>query len=209
MTRVDESPYQRGREQGEQALRSNLLDVAGSLLADGGSGALTMRRLADASGCSTTVLYRLFAGKDGVVRGLYREGFDRLRARLDALPVERDPSQHLRLLAHAYREHALAEPDYYAVMFSRPVPEFEPSTDDVAHARASLQVLTDAVATAQRAGHLAADVETQHVAEILWAAAHGAVSLELAGHLTGDTAASVFSNLTTAAVVRFRPATDR
>jgi AcrR family transcriptional regulator len=204
MSEAGTSAYQRGREQGEQALRSSLLDVAGSLVADGGSDALTMRRLAEASGCSTTVLYRLFGGKEGVVRGLYREGFDRLRARLDALPDQLEPLQHLGLLAGAYREHALAEPDYYAVMFARPVPEFEPTTEDVAHARTSLQVLTDAVATAQAAGHLDADVEAQHVAEVLWAAAHGAVSLELAGHLTGDTAASVFADLTTSAAAHFR-----
>jgi AcrR family transcriptional regulator len=203
MTDTDRSAYQRGRAQGEQALRSSLLDVAGSLLADGGSEALTMRRLAEAAGCSTTVLYRLFGGKHGVVRGLYREGFDRLRARLAALPDELDPLQHLGLLAHTYREHALADPDYYAVMFSRPVPEFEPTGDDVAHARTSLQELVDAVATAQAAGHLALDIEAQHVAEVLWAAAHGAVSLELAGHLTGDTAASVFSDLTAAAAARY------
>jgi AcrR family transcriptional regulator len=194
--------YQRGRAQGEQALRSGLLDVAGSLLA-GGSDTLTMRRLAEASGCSTTVLYRLFGGKEGVVRGLYREGFDRLRVRLDALPDQLEPLEHLGRLAHAYRDHALAEPDYYAVMFSRPVPEFEPTADDVAHARTSLQVLADVVATAQAAGHLDTDVEAQHVAEILWAAAHGAVSLELAGHLVGDAAASVFADLTGSAAARY------
>ena len=190
-------------------MRSSLLDVAGSLLADGGSEALTMRRLAKASGCSTTVLYRLFGGKNGVVSGLYREGFNRLRARLDALPEDREPSQRLPLLAHAYREHALAEPDYYAVMFSRPVPQYQPTSDDIAVARTSLQVLTDAVATAQQAGHLDTEVDAQHVAEVLWAAAHGAVSLELAGQLPGDTAVSVFSELTTAAMVRFRTTAGR
>jgi len=38
-----------------------------------------MRRVADAAGCSTTVLHLLFRGGHGIVAGLYREGFDRLR----------------------------------------------------------------------------------------------------------------------------------
>jgi AcrR family transcriptional regulator len=196
------SAYERGRAEGEAALRASLLDVASGLLVDEGSDALTMRRVAQAAGCSTTVLYRLFEGKHGVVRGLYREGFDRLERRLAAVDQD-DPSLRLRGLALAYRDHALAEPAYYTVMFGRPVPEFEPSAEDVAHGRASLQVLVDAVAAAD-AGSVAG-AHPQHVAEVLWAAAHGAVSLELAGHLTGDAGAAVFRDLTTAALAGFLP----
>jgi AcrR family transcriptional regulator len=197
------SAYQRGRAEGEAALRASLLDVASGLLVDDGSDALTMRRVAEAAGCSTTVLYRLFEGKQGIVRGLYREGFDRLERRLAAVD-EDDPLLRLRGLALAYRDHALAEPAYYTVMFARPVPEFEPSAEDVAHGRASLQVLVDAVAAAADTGSVSG-ADPQHLAEVLWAAAHGAVSLELAGHLTGEVAAQVFSDLTTAALARFLP----
>jgi AcrR family transcriptional regulator len=201
------SAYERGRAEGEAALRASLLDVASGLLVDEGSDALTMRRVAQAAGCSTTVLYRLFEGKHGVVRGLYREGFDRLERRLAAVD-EDDPLLRLRALALAYRDHALAEPAYYTVMFGRPVPEFEPSAEDVADGRASLQVLVDAVAAAADAGSVSG-ADPQHVAEVLWAAAHGAVSLELAGHLTGDAATAAFSDLTTAALVRFLPDAPR
>lgn len=196
------SAYERGRAEGESALRSNLLDVAGALLAAEGSDALTMRRVAEAGGCSTTVLYRLFGGKHGLVQGLYREGFTRLRSRLEARPSVADTRQRLGDLALAYRAHALAEPAYYTVMFGRPVAEFEPSEADVAHARDSLQVLVDAVADAQAAGQVAG-TDAQHVAEVLWAAAHGAVSLELAGHLRGDDATRTFTDLTAAAAARF------
>lgn len=196
------SAYARGRAEGESALRSNLLDVAGELLAAEGSDALTMRRVAEAGGCSTTVLYRLFGGKHGLVQGLYREGFTRLRDRLAALPSAADAGQRLGGLALAYRDQALSEPAYYTVMFGRPVAEFEPSEEDVAHARASLQVLVDAVADAQAAGRVTAG-DPQQVAEVLWAAAHGAVSLELAGHLGGDDATRTFVDLTAAAAARF------
>lgn len=195
------SAYERGRAEGEAALRASLLDVASGLLVDDGSDALTMRRVADAAGCSTTVLYRLFEGKHGIVRGLYREGFDRLEVRLAAVDDD-DPLLRLRGLALAYREHALAEPAYYTVMFARPVPEFEPSAEDVAHSRSSLQVLVDAVGAAVDVGAVSG-ADAQHIAEVLWAAAHGAVSLELAGHLADDAAVQVFSDLTAAALARF------
>ncbi len=193
--------YQRGRAEGEAALRASLLDVASDLLVSGGSEALTMRRVAAAAGCSTTVLYRLFEGKHGIVQGLYREGFDRLRARL-ATVGEDEPLPRLRGLALAYRDYARQEPAYYTVMFSRPVPEFEPSPADVQHGRSSLEVLVEAVAAAQRAGQVTS-AEPQHVAEVLWAAAHGAVSLELAGHLDGEPASRVFGDVTAGALARF------
>jgi AcrR family transcriptional regulator len=195
------SAYERGRAEGEAALRASLLDVASDLLVNEGSEALTMRRVAEAAGCSTTVLYRLFAGKQGILRGLYREGFDRLEVRL-ATVDEDDPLLRLRGLALAYRDHALTEPAYYTVMFARPVPEFEPSAEDVEHGRASLQVLVDAVAVAADAGRVTG-ADPQHIAEVLWAAAHGAVSLELAGHLDDEAAARTFSDLTTAALAGF------
>ena len=196
---VELNPYQRGRAQGDEQLRRSLLDVAGDLLAEHGSGALTMRRIADAHGCSTTVLYRRFGSKQGLVEGLYREGFDRLQRRMERVPAGGDPLDRLAALGRAYREHALAEPTYYAVMFSRAVPEFSPSEDDLAHARQSLQLLIGAVADAQAAG-LVADGDPEHLARVLWAAAHGAVSLELAGYLADD-ADGVFDHLLTAALV--------
>lgn len=204
---IELSPYERGRAQGDETLRSSLLDVAGDLLAQHGSDALTMRRIADAYGCSTTVLYRLFGSKQRIVEGLYREGFDRLRRRMDAVPDPGDAMGLLAALADAYREHALAEPTYYAVMFSRAVPEFEPAEEDLEHARQSLRILIGAVAAAQGAGHLAGS-DPDHIARVLWAAAHGAVSLELAGYLDGDEAAEVFRDLISAAAARFVSATD-
>jgi AcrR family transcriptional regulator len=72
-------------------------------------------------GCSTTVLYTMFGGKEGLADALSREGFERLRCRLDRVPDE-DPLARLRALAHAYRANALAERAYYRVMFQRPSP---------------------------------------------------------------------------------------
>ncbi|MFD6984458.1 TetR/AcrR family transcriptional regulator, partial [Streptomyces sp. NPDC059956] len=71
--------YTRTQAQGQEALRAALLDLAAQLLAAEGPSALTMRRIATAAGCSTTVLYRHFGAKDGIAEALYREGFARLR----------------------------------------------------------------------------------------------------------------------------------
>jgi AcrR family transcriptional regulator len=199
------SPYQLAQRQGQEALRRTLLDAASALLLAEGPGALTMRRVAGAVGCSTTVLYTMFGGKEGLADALYREGFERLRRRLEATGGELDPLGRLRALAHAYRDNALAERGYYGVMFQQAIPGFRPSPASLAVAGTSLEVLARAVAAAMEAGLLAPE-DPRAVAEVLWAAVHGAVSLELAGHFPDpDIALDRFRTLASAAVLPFLP----
>ena len=186
-------------------MRRALLDGASGLLVAEGPGALTMRRVAGVVGCSTTVLYTMFGGKEGLADALYREGFERLRARMEAVPDTGDPLARLAELARAYRANALAEGAYYGVMFQRAIPRFEPSPASLAAAGASLEVLDLAVRAAMDVGALRPG-DPRAVAEVLWAAVHGAVSLELAGHFPHPAvAADRFQTLTAAAILPFLP----
>ncbi len=192
-------------------LRRALLDAASALLLAEGPGALTMRRVAAAVGCSTTVLYTMFGGKEGLADALYREGFERLRRRLEATGNDPDPLGRLGALAHAYRDNALAERGYYGVMFQQASPGVRPSSESLAVAGASLHVLARAVGAAMEAGVLAPG-DPQAVAEVLWAAVPGAVSLELAGHFPEPEAAlDRFRTLASAAILPFlsEPPTQR
>jgi AcrR family transcriptional regulator len=173
------------RQRGQDALRSFLLDAAGRLLADEGAGALTMRRIASEVGCSTTVLYTLFKNKDGLVSGLYREGFERFRRRIAALPPAPDPIQRVHDLAAAYRASALAEPNYYRVMFLGAVPGYAPSGEALAAGDATFAYLADAARACMDAG-IYRPGDPYAVAQVLWSAAHGVISLELAGILQPD-----------------------
>ncbi len=192
--------YADARRRGQDELRGFLLDAAGRLLTDEGPAALTMRRVAAEVGCSTTVLYTLFGGKDGLAAGLYREGFVRLRRRLDALPPEPDPVRRLLVLGAAYRDSALTDPHLYRVMFLGAIPGFVPGADARAGADAAFAPLVDAARACIDAGLLRAG-DPSAVAEVLWAAAHGVVSLELGGLLPASE--ERFTAATRAAVAWF------
>ncbi len=197
--------YQLAQRQGQEAMRRTLLDAASRLLLEEGPGALTMRRVAGAVGCSTTVLYTMFGSKEGLADALYREGFERLRRRLEASGGDPDPLGRLRALGRSYRDSALAEPGYYGVMFQQAIPGFRPSPESLVVAGASLNVLTQAVRVAMEAGVLQAG-DPRAVAEVLWAAVHGAVSLELAGHFPDpEVADDRFQTLASAAILPFLP----
>jgi AcrR family transcriptional regulator len=200
---MERTPYQLAQRQGQDVLRRTLLDAASRLLDAEGPQALTMRRVAGAVGCSTTVLYTAFGSKDGLADALFREGFERLRRRLETVAPGADPLARLTALAHAYRESALASRSYYGVMFQQAIPGFRPSAASLAAAGASLEALTDAVRRCMDAGVLRAG-DPRAVAEVLWAAVHGAVSLELAGHFPDPgVAADRFRTLATAAATPF------
>jgi AcrR family transcriptional regulator len=196
-----DSAYGQAYAAGRQAVRRLLLDAASRLLEAEGPDALTVRRIAAAAGCSTTVLYTLFGGKAGVAEGLWREGFERLRQALEQAEGD-DPLGRLAALGRAYRANALANRPYYAVMFQRPIPGFQPSEQAYAESLRPLKILVDAVADCIGAG-IFRDADPTHVAGVLWAAAHGAVSLELAGYEGAVDAESRFQDLLSAAAAWF------
>jgi AcrR family transcriptional regulator len=195
------TPYARAQGHGQSALRTTLLDIAGELLATEGPEGLSMRRIASAAGCSTTVLYTLFGGKDGLVDALYVEGFSRFSRRFEAVREE-DPLYRLYALGHAYRATALAARNYYALMFGRPIPGWEPSPQAMDVAQEAFGHLERAVTACLEEGRIPSG-DPKVIAESLWSVAHGVVSLELAGHLSDPDA--VFTAAVTAIGVGFAP----
>jgi AcrR family transcriptional regulator len=150
----------------------------------------------------------MFGGKHGVAEALWREGFERLDAALAAAEAEAPPDAPLERLAamgRAYRANALANRSYYSVMFERPIPGFVPSSEAYQASLHPLQRLTRAVAEAVDAGVFRPEPPA-HIAGVLWAAAHGAVSLELAGYEGSVDAESRHRDLLAGAAAWFVPA---
>jgi len=176
------TPYQRARDAGRAALRDAVLKSAGNLLAAEGPGALTMRRIAELVGSSTTVLYSVFDGKFGIVDAVVAEGHKALLARLEEIPDELEAFERLAASGRAYREAGRADPALYQLMFGSTIPGYRQGGTARAAAQASFAALASIVQECIDAGVIEASADPRFVAEILIAAAHGAVSLELAGH---------------------------
>ncbi|GAA2035230.1 hypothetical protein GCM10009839_39870 [Catenulispora yoronensis] len=198
--------YARAQARGQEVLRASLLDVAARLLAAEGPAALTMRRIATEAGCSTMVLYKHFGSKDAIATALYLEGFARLKRHLDAVPRGDDPAEYLAALGRAYRENALREPNFYDVMHGPGIPGFTPAPETTAAAKQSLQVLHEAARWCIETGHFHPDSDPTEITDILWAAAHGIISLERAGHFPPTLAPLRYRTLTTAAAAAFTTA---
>jgi AcrR family transcriptional regulator len=138
---------------------------------------LTVRRVADAAGCSTIGVYTHFGGKPGLVEALLLDAYADFEAAVgvvDRLPAGRD---RLAAGAHAYRDWALANRNRYLVMFTS-YPEFTPSDEAVERMSRSLVDHTRRVEAAVTAGDLVDD-DLDATAYHLWAFVHGYVMLDL------------------------------
>jgi AcrR family transcriptional regulator len=187
---------------GREALRDTVLKAANELLAVEGASALTMRRIADHIGSSTTVLYNVFDGKNGIIDAMVIAGHDSLRARLEAIPESEEPFARLAATGRIYRDAALDDPARYQLMFGNAVPGYQPSRRARQAAKLSFDALAAVVQQCIDAGVLVKTADAQFVAEILTAAAHGAVSLEIAGHFGDATRADERFAVISAASVR-------
>jgi AcrR family transcriptional regulator len=195
--------YARAQARGQEVLRASLLDVAARLLAAEGPAVLTMRRIAAEAGCSTMILYKHFGSKDAIAAALYLEGFARLKHHLDAVPDAADPAEYMAAVGSAYRESALAEPNFYDVMHGPGIPGYTPDAQARAAAKRSLAVLHTAAQRCIAAGIFRPDADPDEITDVLWAAAHGTISLERAGHIAPAAAALRYRTLTTAAAAAF------
>lgn len=198
--------FRQAQEELRSTLRQGMLDAATRLLTEEGPAALTVRRVADAVNCSTTLLYSLFGGKDGLANELYLEGFARLkeafRAAAAQSPTKKgDGLAPLRLHARVYHDYARRNPSYYMVMFGDAIAGFVPPVESRNKAWESLAVLIDTFDACMKSGALPPSSPTA-AARLLWAAMHGAVSLELKGYYLKTERASELFDAAVNAVLR-------
>ncbi|MDQ6603945.1 MAG: TetR/AcrR family transcriptional regulator [Chloroflexota bacterium] len=162
-----------------EEMRQDILQAARDIIAEEGAGALSIRGIARRIGYSAPALYEYFAGKEAIAEALFVAGFRQLAAMMEQV-TEPDPIARLRDLGMAYRAFAIAHPQEYSLMFSRPIPEFQPSSDDLDIATTAFAPLQHTFEEGIAAGVIR-PMEARTGATASWAFLHGLVSLELAG----------------------------
>jgi len=154
-----------------------LVAAAEEVLVRDGPGGLTVRAVAAQAGIAPMGVYNRLGGKDGLVDALLITGFDRLRAAI-AGGDEPDLVERLRACGLRYRNFALGNRHFYAIMFEAAIPH-ESSSDEVAvHAAAAFDQLVRNVEMVAAAGRIVAP-EPREVAQQIWSSVHGAVALEM------------------------------
>ena len=156
-------------------LKPRILAEARRILVAEGHGALSTRRIAREVGCTAPSIYLYFANKDALVHALVDEGFQLLRADLEAARANA-PGHALEALCKAYADFALANPEFYEVMFHLgPAEMARYPKERYREQRAVLDLIGRAA--------LGAGAVAEHAlrtATLIWSSLHGAISLHLA-----------------------------
>jgi AcrR family transcriptional regulator len=157
-----------------------LLDSAREIFINEGVKGLSVRRLAEAAGCTTMTVYSRFKGKDEILGALFDEGFERLSAAQQAINPKLKDTERLLALCKAYRVVAHDYPHHYALMLGQFSGELTPSQSSREKALATLETLTVTVAAMPSAENQSRAVSAA-IANRLFAFCHGWVSLERIG----------------------------
>ena len=166
----------------------SLIDAALALLEEAGLPALTVRAVATRAGVAPMGVYSRFGNKDGLLEALFVHGFDTLEVAIETRS-DANPLRRLSIGCLGYRQFAIDNPQLYHLMFEQMM-LLELSPESREAAKRSFMILVDRVQDAMNSGDLTNGDSTE-VAQELWSAMHGAVSLEIAGvHFAQDRAAN-------------------
>ena len=179
MSAVSTSSRSNRKPKGEgHSRRGEILAAAERIFVEFGYEGATIRKIAEEVGLSSTALYMHFADKGEILQEICRVAFEELIASTENLASEDGPPEvRLRGMIDAYVDFGFANPNAYRLIYlTRPV-EARDGAQTLAQELgfnvfvAFEAVVAETVASGRMSG------EPRAIAQSIWAAAHGVVSL--------------------------------
>ncbi len=182
----------------ERAARRQLITTTARTLAEReGWDAVTTRRLSTEIEYSQPVLYKHFSGMEDIVASVAVQGFRELADRLSAARARAaDGPDALARVAHAFIGFAHDNPVLFDAMFTRATTLRFAADDTPAELTAGFDELRAAV------DMVAGGRDPDTLAEVVWAALHGLVTLDRSGRLRPDHRAARIDLLVACIVAR-------
>lgn len=171
------------RQRQKDEVRDKILDAARELFVECGYEGVTMRKVAERIEYSPTTIYLHFADKETLFQELCSTDFLELAHLFQSVALIADPIERLRASAAAYFQFAMEHPNHYRLMFMQRIP-VSPSEEDLARKgnpnEDAYAFLLSIVTAGIEAGAFRPEfTDPQLLAQTLWAAVHGVVSLEI------------------------------
>ena len=159
--------------------REEILAAAWELAERDGIASLSLRDLASAVGMRAPSLYTYFPSKAAIYDEMFATGYRQLDAAMEAAEVNADdPIGSLAASFEAFLDFCSASVARYQLLFTRAIPDWEPSADAYAVSVASFDQMT------QRLGALG--IDDPRAVDLLTALTSGLASQQLANDPGGD-----------------------
>ncbi len=158
--------------------RTEILDAAWRLSARDGIAGLSLRELAREVGMQAPSLYTYFDSKAAIYDAMFAAGYRELDASLDDIEVEGDPVEVIAGAIEGFIAFCRASVPRYQLLFTRAVPDWEPSPEAYAVSVRSLE------RTAQLLAQLG--IDRPEDLDLLTALTTGMAAQQLANDPDGD-----------------------
>jgi len=169
------------RKREKEELKNRIFMAAAELLVKEGYENLSVRNIAKKIDYSPTTIYLYFSNKSELVTSIIAKGYDIYLQRLNKCEETygEDPIENLRRLLRVYIDVGIENPNLYrAIFFTELVNQFflSEALKKGASSQAGLSNLTSAIEAGVKKGALE-KCDAELVAQTLWSAVHGIVSL--------------------------------
>lgn len=164
--------------------RKAIIKIVRKLIKKGGLGDVSLRKVAELAGYSTTVVYSLFEDKATLIAQAMEEDLLELtRVMAAAAATHQAPLERIRAMGHAYIQFGMAHPAEYAFVFMQQRPHAsneasrvrhgDPSQDPYAFARSLW-------ADVAKAGAVSSDeLDIDLMTQVYWEGIHGLTARHL------------------------------
>jgi AcrR family transcriptional regulator len=172
---------ERKQRESEQR-RKDIIKAVRALIKSGGAREITLRKVAQKAGFSTTVVYNLFKNKATLItQAMDSDLLDLVKAMRNATDANLSPIDNIKRVGRAYVTFGMRHPDQYALVFMERRPHAPIESATVEHGNQTqdpyafaCQLFVDLAA----AGHVQAQY-VESMAQIFWEGLHGMTSLRL------------------------------
>jgi len=167
-----------------QARREHIIEVVKDLIKKGGARAVSIRKVAEAAGFSTTVVYALFRDKATLIgQAMDKDLLELVRLMRAASETAGDHWERIRQVGRAYVQYGFQHPDEYSLLFMELRPHAEIDAVEVEHGNIeqdpyafALHLFAELAQTAQVRGD---EASLHAMTQIFWQSLHGLVSLRI------------------------------
>lgn len=170
------------REREKKQLRQNILGAAQKIINKEGFKALSMRKLAERIEYSPGSIYLHFQNRNQIAQELALAGYGQLFEELIAASRTKGLLDRVKNVGLAYVSFGLKHPETYRLIFMGDAEYMEavftnPTPDHPA--KKCYQILTDIAEALINEGHYTRKLKPNEIADTIWVALHGIVSLKL------------------------------
>jgi AcrR family transcriptional regulator len=175
------------RERERAEFREDVLAAARKIVLEEGFDGLTMRKIADAIEYAPGTIYLYFESRDAIAFELCRAGFEQFYAALAPASAKADPLERFAELGRRYVDFGLENPETYRLIFMED-PKYtsagfqEQAEADDSPGHQALGILVGIFDELRAQKRLKSSADSLVLAETIWAAVHGIVSLKITCH---------------------------